>query len=121
MLVVEDEEMVRNLAVKLLDRRGYKVLAAGSAGDALIIADQHEGQIHLLLTDVVMPHMNGRELAEKLTRRRAEMKVLFTSGYSDDVIAHHGVLDKGVHLVAKPYSLDTLAARVREVLDGPSS
>ncbi len=116
-LVVEDEEIVRKLAVRLLKRRGYKVLATNSGDDAILLAERHDGPIHLLLTDVVMPHMNGRDLAERLTKTRPGIKVLYTSGYTQDVIAHHGVLDEGVQFIAKPYSLATLATRVREVLD----
>jgi PAS domain S-box-containing protein len=116
-LVVEDEEMVRSLAVKLLTRLGYEALAAGDGDEALVLAKHHEGPIDLLLTDVVMPHMNGRELAAKLAELRPGIKVLYTSGYTQNLIAHHGVLDEGVQLVAKPYSLNTLAARVREALD----
>ncbi len=116
-LIAEDDEMVRTLAVRLLVSLGYQVLPAGSGADALTIAKTHEGPIALLLTDVVMPRMNGRELAEELVAVRPEIKVLYTSGYTHDVISHHGVLDQGIHFVAKPYSLDALAARVREVID----
>lgn len=117
LLVVEDEQMVRALAVTLLRRRGYQVLPAGTAGDAIELAARHEGPIDLLLTDVVMPHMNGRELAERLAQLRPRIKVLYTSGYIDSVIAHQGVLEEGLQFVAKPYSITTLATRVREVLD----
>ncbi len=116
-LVVEDEEMVRTLAVKLLQRRGYKVLAGSSGADAIAVAAQHDGPIDLLLTDVIMPHMNGRELAKKFAELRPGIKVLYTSGYSQDVIAHQGVLDEDLQFIEKPYSPDSLAARVREVLD----
>jgi len=116
-LIVEDEEMVLNLAARLLESYGYDVLAAGSGSDALAVVEQHEGTIDLLLTDVVMPMMNGAELADALTEKRPGLKVLFTSGYTQDVIAKHGVLGEGVHFIAKPYSLDSLAAKVRQVLD----
>ncbi|MBW2461810.1 MAG: response regulator, partial [Deltaproteobacteria bacterium] len=116
-LIAEDDDMVRTLAVRLLDNLGYEVLAASSGADALSIAESHEGPIALLLTDVVMPRMNGRDLAEKLVAARPEIQVLYTSGYTHDVISHHGVIDEGIHFVAKPYSLDVLAARVREVID----
>jgi len=118
-LVVEDETMVRTLAVKLLRRRGYDVLAVRSGEEALDLASQHEGSIDLLLTDVVMPGMNGAELAAILGRQRPQMKVLFASGYTDNVIVHHGVLEPGLAFLSKPYSSDTLAAKVREVLDAP--
>ncbi|MBW2700841.1 MAG: response regulator [Deltaproteobacteria bacterium] len=120
-LVVEDEEMVCRLAVKLLSRRGYQVLSATSPGEAIALVEQHEGPIDLLLTDVIMPKMNGRELADKITELRPEIKVLFTSGYTQNIIAHHGVLDEEVEFLAKPYSLDALATRVRQVLDGSKS
>ncbi len=116
-LVVEDEEIVRTLAVRLLEHCSYNVLAAASAGDAIVLAERYEGPIDLLLTDVVMPQMNGRELAERLIKMRPGIKVLYTSGYTQNIIAHHGVLDDGIQFVAKPYSLDSLTARVREVLD----
>ncbi len=118
-LVVEDEEMVRDLTVQLLTSLGYTVLHAGTGGKALALSRQHAGRIELLITDVIMPHMNGRELADQLTEQRPGLKVLYASGYSEDVIASHGVLDEGVELVAKPYSLDQLAVRVRDVLDRP--
>ncbi len=120
-LVVEDEKMVCRLAVKLLKRRGYQVLSAATPGEAIALVQQHEGTIDLLLTDVIMPKMNGRKLADKITNLRPEIKVLFTSGYTQNVIAHHGVLDEKVEFLAKPYSLDALATRVREVLDGSKS
>ncbi len=116
-LVVEDEDMVRKLAEKLLKRLGYEVLCAKSAADAVILSDTYDGTIHLLLTDVIMPGMNGRELATKLELARPQMKVLYTSGYTHNVIAHHGVLDEGVAFLSKPYSLETIASGVREVLD----
>ncbi len=116
-LVVEDAEMVRTLAERILDHYGYQVLVADSARDALQLAEQHDGPIDLLLTDVVMPHVSGRELAAQLTDVRPDIKVLFTSGYSQNIIARHGVLDEGLHLITKPYSLQSLASRVREVLD----
>ncbi len=117
-LLVEDEEMVRQLALKLLERLGYQVLAAAAPDEAISLLTQHEGPIDLLLTDVVMPRMNGRELAKKILKLRPNIKVLFTSGYTQNVIAHHGVLDENIEFLAKPYSLSTLATRVREVLDG---
>jgi PAS domain S-box-containing protein len=116
-LVVEDEELVRIVAVKVLERAGYVVLAASSGDDALALAARHEGTIDLLLTDVVMPHMDGRELATRLAKKQPGLKTLFTSGYSHNVIADHGVLDEGLQFLAKPYSSESLAARVREVLD----
>ena len=119
-LVVEDEPKVRGLAVRLLERLGYTVLAAASGDEALSLAEE-TARIDLLLTDVVMPHMNGRQLAERLARRQPGLKVLFASGYTQNVIAHHGVLDHGVQFLPKPYSLTSLATRVREVLDAPKA
>ncbi len=116
-MVVEDEEMVRKLAERLLKRLGYKVIVAKSCGDAILLAETEKGPIHLLLTDVIMPHMNGRELASRLVKLRPELKVVFTSGYTHNVIAHHGVLEDDVTFLAKPYSIETLAAAIRGVLD----
>ncbi len=120
-LLVEDEEVVRHLAEKLLERLGYQVLSSAAPDEAISLLMQHEGPVDLLLTDVVMPHMNGRELAAKILKLRPKIKVLFTSGYTQNVFAHHGVLDENIEFLAKPYSLSTLAARVREVLDGSTS
>jgi len=117
-LVVEDEEIVRNVALRILSRLGYRLLWASNGQDALKIAEKHPGGIDLLMTDVVMPRMNGRELSEHFTRLFPGIKVLFTSGYTENVIAHHGVLDKGVNFIGKPYTPQSLAARVRKVLDG---
>ncbi|HDR14425.1 MAG TPA: PAS domain-containing sensor histidine kinase [Desulfobacteraceae bacterium] len=117
-LMVEDEEQVRNLAVKILTGYGYRVLAAGSGPEAVETAEGHEGPIHLLLTDVVMPGgMNGRELADALTGSRPEMKVLFMSGYTVNAIGHHGYLDAGVNFLQKPFTPDALSRKVREVLN----
>jgi CheY-like chemotaxis protein len=116
-LVVEDEKMVRELAVRLLQRLGYKVLVAGCGSEAIALAQQYDGPIDLLFTDVVMPHMNGGELATKLTELRPALKVIFTSGHPRNFIGSHGVLDKDVQFIPKPYSPDQLAARVRQVLD----
>jgi CheY-like chemotaxis protein len=116
-LLVEDEEQVRTLAKNVLKRQGYAVVDAHDAAAAIAIASQHDGRIHLLLTDVVMPKMSGRELAEKLGPVRPDMKVLFMSGYTDDTIVHHGVLGEGVAFLQKPITPDMLARKVREVLD----
>jgi PAS domain S-box-containing protein len=115
-LLVEDEEQVRTLASHLLRRLGYRVLEASRASEALALADAHNGEIDLLLTDVIMPEMGGRELAAKLVAERPETRVLFMSGYTDDAIVHHGVLDEGMQFLQKPLTPDTLARRVREVL-----
>ena len=116
-LVVEDEEVVRKLTVRILQEQGYRVLEGGQGNDAFPIADEHEGQIHLLLTDVVMPKMGGRELAERLASLRPGIKVLYMSGYTDNAIAHHGIFDKGINFIRKPFTVDGLVRKVREVLD----
>ncbi len=117
LLLVEDETRLRELMRDILLSQGYQVLAARDGLEALQIAEAYLGPIHLLLTDVVLPRLNGKELADRLCTSRPNMQVLFTSGYTDNVIAHHGVLHEGVHFLAKPFELDTLARKVREVLD----
>jgi CheY-like chemotaxis protein len=116
-LVVEDEEMVRKLACDILQMNGYRVLDAVDAADALMKYEQHEGAIDLMITDVVLPHISGRELAGHLTPLRPDMKILYMSGYADDAIVHHGVLDAGTNFLQKPFTPDSLARKVREVLD----
>jgi len=118
-LIVEDQDEVRNLTRRLLEARGYRVLVAASGADALRIADQEAGRIDLLLTDVIMPGMSGREVALLLGPAHPHMRVLFVSGYTDDSIVHHGVLDPGVAFLQKPFTSQTLAQKVREVLDAP--
>ena len=115
-LLVEDEEEVRKLAVRVLERQGYKVLAARDGDEALILCEQHQGPIHLMLTDVVMPGMDGHEVAKRLESFHPEMKVLYMSGYTDDAIVLHGVLVEGVNYIQKPFTVDALTKKVREVL-----
>ena len=117
-LVVEDEKMVRTLVEKRLIRLGYNVLTASSGEDAIALSDSHDGPIDLLFTDVIMPHMNGRELANELSTSRPQLKVLFTSGYARDLITHRDVLDKGVRFIPKPYRIAVLAQRIRDALEG---
>jgi CheY-like chemotaxis protein len=116
-LLVEDEESVRELALEILQMHGYTVLVARHGAEALELTDRHLGPIHLLVADVVMPHMSGRELAERLEIRRPGTKVLYVSGYTDDAILRHGVREAGVALLQKPFTPDALARAVREVLD----
>ena len=118
-LLVEDEEMVRGMAREILQESGYHVLEATQGHEALLIAERHDGPIHLMLSDVVMPRMSGRELAERLVPLRGEMKVLYMSGYTDDAIVHHGVLDEGMAFIEKPFTPLGLACKVREVLNEP--
>ena len=116
-LLVEDEPMILDIATTMLDRQGYTVMAAATPGEAIRLAREHAGEIHLLMTDVVMPEMNGRDLAKNLLSLYPNLKRLFMSGYTADVIAHHGVLDEGVQFIQKPFSVKTLAVKIREVLD----
>jgi CheY-like chemotaxis protein len=119
-LLVEDEAAILKLATKMLTMQGYTVLPAGTPGEAVRLASEHAGEIDLLMTDVVMPEMNGRELARNLLLLYPNLKCLFTSGYTADIIAHRGVLVDGVHFIQKPFSIDSLAAKVREALGSGS-
>jgi two-component system cell cycle sensor histidine kinase/response regulator CckA len=119
-LVVEDEEQVRELLCNILRAEGYRVIAAATPLEALELAKDHTGSLDLLLSDVVMPYMNGRELADRLRPLRPEMRVLFTSGHTGNVVVHNGVLDEGVSFLQKPIEPDALLRRLRDVLAAPS-
>jgi DNA-binding NtrC family response regulator len=101
----------------MLSHQGYTVVAAPTPGEAIHLAREHAGDIHLLLTDVIMPEMNGRDLAKTLLSLYPDLKRLFMSGYTADAIAHHGMLDEGVHFIQKPFSMGDLTAKVREALE----
>ena len=116
-LLVEDEANLRYLARQYLEKQGYKVIEAADGAVAMQIAVAHEATIHLLLTDVIMPGMNGRELAQRISEIRPNVKILYMSGYTENVIGHDGTLDAGVRLLQKPFNLRDLKSKVREVLD----
>jgi PAS domain S-box-containing protein len=116
-LLVEDEANLRYLARQYLEKQGYKVIEAADGAVAMQIAVAHEGVIHLLLTDVIMPGMNGRELAQRISEIRPNVKILYMSGYTENVVGHNGTLDAGVRLLQKPFNLRDLKSKVREVLD----
>jgi PAS domain S-box-containing protein len=116
-LLVEDDEAILNLGKMILEKLGYTVLAAQTPKHAINLVEEHPGDLHLLITDVVMPEMNGRELAERLNAILPGLKCLYMSGYTADVIAHRGILVEGVNFIRKPFGSDDLAAKVRQVLD----
>jgi PAS domain S-box-containing protein len=116
-LIVEDEETVRKLAVRILKSLGYRTFEAPEGGRALILCEEFKEPIHLILTDVVMPGMSGPNLVKRLKEIHPEMRVLYMSGYTDNAILHHGVLEEGTNFIQKPFTLENLARKVREVLD----
>ncbi|HEX8818192.1 MAG TPA: PAS domain S-box protein [Terriglobales bacterium] len=120
-LMVEDDPALRELTKNCLLSKGYTVVAAENGQTAIEASQKHAGVIHMLLTDVIMPKMSGPELAQTLTRARPEMKVLFMSGYTDDLIAHHGMLDSGTMLIEKPFDINSLLTKVRQALEGGGS
>lgn len=116
-LLVEDESAIQKMTTAMLERMGYTVLTAGSPVEAISLMEEYQERIHLLLTDVIMPEMNGWKLAEQLLIRQPEIKCLFMSGYTANIITKHGVLDEGIHFIQKPFSKTDLAAKVREALE----
>ncbi len=116
-LLVEDAELVRNLAKEVLETSGYRVLVAANGREALLVWKQSSEPIHLLLTDVVMPEMSGPELVSRLGPLSPQMRVLYMSGYTEHTIVHHGVLEEGINFLEKPFTPDSLALKVREVLE----
>jgi DNA-binding NtrC family response regulator len=116
-LLTEDDEMVRALTNRVLSAYGYDVLEASNGNAAISIAERHPNSIHLLITDIVMPGMNGRELADRLKKAQPGLKVLFMSGYTDKAIVHQQVLDEKMPFIQKPFGPQALVDKVREVLD----
>ncbi len=116
-LLVEDEPAILKVTSKMLESFGFQVLAVQTPSDAIRVAKEHAGEIRLLISDVVMPEMNGLDLAKNLASLYPEIRHLFMSGYIGDVIAHHHVLDEGVNFIQKPFSMEALSAKVREALD----
>src|SRR5581483_11943887 len=120
-LVVEDENAVRGLVRSILTRKGYTVLDTGDVDEALRLCEQHSGNIALLITDVIMPKMSGPQVAERALKLRPGLRILYTSGYTDNALGHHGVFQPGVTLFEKPFTPDALVRKVREVLDAPEN
>jgi CheY-like chemotaxis protein len=119
-LLVEDEEMVRNLATRVLTANGYFVLSAANGPEALALLARHGKPVDVLVTDVVMPGMSGRDLSKEIAKKNFAHRTLFISGYTDDAIVHHGVLEPGLAFLNKPFTLESLLRKLREVLDGPA-
>lgn len=116
-IVAEDDDGVRGLACEILEKHGYRVIPAQDPEECIQIIDRLNDTVHLMLTDVIMPGMNGRQLFEAVSQKHPEMKVLFMSGYTGDVIAHHGILEKGEHFIQKPFTIQSLTEKIRDVLD----
>ena len=119
-LVVDDDPLMVKLISRILSRKGYRVLESSNGQDALRMASEFDDHIDLLVTDVIMPHMNGKDLADQILAVRPHTKTLFTSGYTDDAIVQHGVLKPGIAFLPKPFSPAALGRKVRETLDVPS-
>ena len=119
-LLAEDEDSVRELATLALERVGYKVITAENGIAAVKLFDKHHGTIDLLLTDVIMPKMGGKELVDACLVQKPNTKVLYMSGYTDDSIVQHGVLDKGTHFIQKPFTPDRLIRKIRQIISAPN-
>lgn len=117
LLLVEDEQQVRTILSEILETQGYNVLSAANGEEALKLAADQDRRIHLLFTDVVMPQISGRELAERLIKMRPQIKVLYMSGYTDDAIVRHGLQEELLNFIQKPFDLACVVRKVREVLD----
>jgi CheY-like chemotaxis protein len=117
-LLVEDEASVRHLVKQVLRRKGYHVLEAQHGGEALLICERYDRDIHLMITDIVMPQMSGRELAARLRSIRPALKIAYMSGYTDDAVVRHGVSEAGIAFLQKPFTPDVLLSKIRRVLDG---
>ena len=116
-LVVEDEEVIRTLAQRVLTEKGYRVLAARHGEEALALCESHPGAIDLVLTDMIMPQMGGRQFIDALPKKRSEIKILYMSGYTDRMVQEHGLLKEGYHFLQKPFTPQDLVVRIRELLD----
>jgi DNA-binding NtrC family response regulator len=121
LLVVEDTESLREMFCEVLQQEGYGVLSAANGEEALLVASEHKGVIHLLLTDVVMPKLGGADLAKELSRLRPGLRVLYMSGYTNGVITKHGVAGKGIAVIEKPFTTERLSGAVRLALDRPAT
>ena len=116
-MVVDDEDTIRNFVCRILQSEGYAVLQARNGEEALMLYERHESPIHLLLTDVVMPKMGGRQLYDQLRVAQPDLNVLFMSGHTEDTVIRHGVLESEMHFIEKPFIFSALACAVRDVLD----
>ena len=116
-LLVEDDPGVREAARRIFEKSGYNLLVAEDGKSALRIVEEYPNPIHIMVTDVVMPGMSGKELSDRLSPKYPDMKVLYMSGYMDEAIEHHGVINKGLHIAEKPFTRDSLLSKVRSVLD----
>ncbi len=114
---MEDDPSILTMGKAMLERLGYTVLHSGDPAQVLGLVKEHEGKIHLLMTDVVMPQISGRDLANQIQVMNPDIKVLYMSGYTADVIAHRGILDEGVHFIQKPFSMKDLSSKLRESLE----